>query len=47
MITIYKKQNNELKEILEYEKDTWINISNPTKDEINEIINTTAPIAIP
>lgn len=39
MITIYKKQNNELKEILEYEKDTWINISNPTKDEINEIIN--------
>lgn len=39
MITIYKKQNNELEEVLDYEKDTWVNISNPTKDEINEIIN--------
>lgn len=39
MITIYKKQNNELEEVLEYEKDTWVNISNPTKDEITEIIN--------
>lgn len=39
MITIYKKDNNELKEIEKFEKDSWINLSNPTKEEINTIID--------
>ncbi len=39
MVTIYKKNNNELKEIENIEKNTWINLSNPTKDEIENIIN--------
>ena len=39
MVTIYKKDKNELKEINKFEKDSWINLSNPTKDEIDETIN--------
>ncbi len=39
MITIYKKNNNELEEINEFEKNTWINLSNPTNDEVENIIN--------
>lgn len=38
MITIYKKNENELKEIERFEKDTWINIANPNKEEVEDII---------
>ncbi len=39
MITIYRKNNKELEEIEEIEKNTWINLSNPSSSEIEKIIN--------
>jgi magnesium transporter len=40
MIEIYKRtiKNEPLKKLEEYKKDSWINVTDPTKEEIEEII---------
>ncbi len=37
MITIFKTAENGLKEVKEYERDCWVNLSNPTNEEIEEL----------
>lgn len=37
MITIFKTIQNNLKEISEFENNSWINVSNPTKEELEKL----------
>ena len=37
MINIFKTRQMDLKEISEFEKDSWVNISNPTNEELEKL----------
>jgi len=37
MINIFKTTKNGLKEIGEFEKDCWVNLSNPMSEEIEKL----------